>query len=223
MRQGMKALVVAGLFLTTRPVYALVIVDQLVVAQPGLGIASTISDFDWPLQIVDDFAVTSARPVAVTRIEWIGSASDGLLMGQPGSPALDRFHIRFYQSLGGIPSKNPFADIDVSSSFKESTASNPYQALFEVDLQQRIVLSSKDYFISIVADTYGNPGTWTWFFLDGPTMTYGRARDGDSWDERLPRSYSFRILGEEVPEPGSLVLLAFGLAGLGLSRRSRTA
>jgi hypothetical protein len=224
MKTRLRALAAATALLAAVPSEALVLVDQLYLAQPGVGIVGTISDFDRPLQVADGFAVAPSGPVALTRIDWTGRSSRGLNDFAEGPP-LDSFRIRIFHDRGGEPGKNPFLDLDVSDLFTESPTAAAAQSLFSVTLPRRVVLTGQGFFLSIVADTPATENHWSWTWTNGPTMSYDRALDRDPWNLRGFRSYSFRLVGDavRVPEPGTLMLFALGaLALIPMRRRAPT-
>lgn len=221
MENRLNALVVVATLMCAAPAHALVLVDQLYLARPGVGIAGTISDFDRPRQIADGFSVLTTGPVAITRIDWTGRSSLGLNDFSAGPP-LDSFRIRIFHAHDGEPGKNPFADLDVSDLFAESPTAVAAQSLFSVLLPRRLVLPARDFFLSIVADTPATENHWSWSWTDGPTMSHDRLLDGDAWNQRGLRSYSFRIFGDSVRviEPGTFLLFALGALAICVSRRS---
>ena len=215
MDTSLRALAATAALTAAVPAQALVLIDQLYLAQPGVGIAGTISDFDRPFQIADGFAVATSTPVAITRIEWTGRSSQGLNDFSDGPP-LDSFRVRIFHDHGGEPGKNPFLDLDVSGLFTESPTAVAAQSLFSVTLPRRAVLSGQEFFLSIVANTPATENHWSWTWTNGPTMSYDRVLDGDPWNLRGLRSYSFRLIGDSVrvPEPGTLLLFTLGVLGL---------
>ena len=188
--------------LATVPVHAFVIVDQLSVATTT-GIVSTASDFSRPFQIADGFAVSMGQLVRVTRAEWVGDTSAYVF--DLGGSQLE-FRVRIFRFADDSVESTPIADIDVTSVFTESPTSNSHQSLYAANINPPIALPRDGtYFFSVVANTPDTTRDWTWFFLDGPTMSYNRFVDTEPWTERLLRSYSFRLTGELSPAPATLL------------------
>jgi hypothetical protein len=198
------------------PVNEYLLVDQLSVG--GGVIVATICDFDRPFQIADDFTINRDKPVAITKVEWVGLRSPQSTV-DAGDPAFDHFAIRFFRSVDGRPETTPFADLDVTAGIVERVTYNGVQSVFSLTLATPVELPNGDYFISIVADSRDYaPDDWTWYFRNGATMSYYRAVDGTDWAPRDPLSYSFRLFGAEITilDPAAMLeRLAGNVAGVG--------
>lgn len=223
--QFFGGLLCAAFLFGTNSVAALVIVDQLALPPGGGLIVTTCSDLDCPREIADDFTVTTARPVRVTQVEWVGDSSSYLI--RQGGNIVDDFWINFYREQNdGTPRVSAFATVDVSGSVIESPTGNPNYSLFTASITKPVTLVGNErYYLSVVADTREDSGlpNWTWFF-DSGAATYFRTTEPE-WTPLLPRNYSYRLTGDAVgnavPEPASLALLALGVAGLAMTRRGK--
>jgi hypothetical protein len=202
MRFGARILTVIVFLLAAASAPALVIVDQVsgaLAIPPGSGLVSTTSDFSRPFQIADGFTVDAGQSIRMTRVEWVGLPR-AQLFGNGGT-VLD-FAVRFFHFVDGVVQVAPFAELDVTSQVSEAATSHPSLSLYSADISSPIILPGNGtYFFSVVANTPDTTEDWWWFFLDGPTMSYHRYVDGENWIERLPRSYSFRLHGELMPDP----------------------
>jgi hypothetical protein len=182
---------------------------------------ATICDFDRPFQIADDFTINRDKPVAITKVEWVGLRSPQSTV-DAGDPAFDHFAIRFFRSVDGRPETTPFADLNVTAGIVEGVTYNGVQSVYSLKLATPVELPNGDYFISIVADSRDyTPDDWTWYFRNGATMSYYRAVDGTDWAPRDPLSYSFRLFGAEVtiPDPAALLQeLLVDVTGVGPGR-----
>lgn len=96
------------------------------------------------------------------------------------------------------------------------------------------ILGPGDYWISILADqTFDNPAPvvdpeWQWHISNPGDGFYQRDRTLDPVDTPEygllvgEKDLAFRLRGEIVPEPNTIVLSMFGVAALGLFRRRRS-
>ena len=110
--------------------------------------------------------------------------------------------------------------------------------LFTITLGSPVALSSGTYYLGVTNAMVGNTDvTYRAFATGGPNSlgspttplpgfeqgTYNNATQTWTYTSSVNGDSAFDIIGYQAPEPGTLVLMSFALAGLGFLRRRRTA
>jgi hypothetical protein len=143
-------------------------------------------------------------------------------------PALDDFTIRFFAEDAGAPAANPLAEFQVGNVDRTDTGANVLDFdvyAYSVDIAPLALAANTTYWVSIVNDTSADTDdNWYWSSLSSGNA-FGRIADTSPWGATTVAGLGFQLTDDTigVPEPTTLVLFGFGLAGLGFLRRRRAA
>jgi hypothetical protein len=192
---------------------ALVVYDN---GPPGFfnGVAS---DFNFPLQIADDFSLGTA--IKINEAQWWGEYGDA--DGQSSLPVNEAFSFRIFS---GVPSGVPAAQIliephlqfverlDSGKFSQDGLRVYSYRAQFDA-----ASLPAGNYYFSIVNNTSPSTLHWYWEELRNPgDKEWNRQLDGAPWS--LRRDFEGVTLKLSfVPEPASSSLATLSLLTFGAS------
>jgi hypothetical protein len=186
------------------------------------------SDFARPAQWADDFILSAALGTTITDVHWWGTyVRDSL-----GDPLpTDDFTVRIFASAGGStpkPQDTPIYDVHLGAVSRADSGINIFINTNVYEYQAFIppVTLSADtrYWLSIVNDTTLT-NYWQWPMVNSNSTSGNsatRMNDAASWTSVTPFYESaFRLTGDAIPEPASLVIWFVGVAcgACGVRRR----
>lgn len=194
---------------------ASVVFDQP--AGPGsnaLYISSTLNNFGGTpgFRTADNFSL--AGGATITDVHWWGRPAD------TNSPFSPNFTFTFYGDSNGSPGVAILSTTGTLTTTSVSTGS-PFDPLqfYSSDLDNPFTASAGSTYWLSIFDSSANE-RWLWAGADSSgDGGFQRANDSTSWN--TPTGNLAFQLTSSLPEPGTLVLLGFGLAGLAASRRCK--
>lgn len=177
----------------------------------------------------DQFSIGTAGQITGAR--WRGGHYE--LTNSPNVPAASdeyAWELAFWSGttpdLGAGPlATRTLVAASVTRTFVETAtfAGTPFDLYdYEATFAPWAFTSGTPYLFSVLARTPAFNPVWTWFGASGG--------NGQSWQEYLPDGSltsvsgdrAFALVGTTVPEPGTVALLATGLALVGAGRLRRT-
>lgn len=175
-------------------------------------ISSTLDNFGGSpgYRVADNFSL--AGGAIITDVHWWGTS--------PSSPINPNFTFTFYSNDNGSPGAVILSTTGTLTTATVSPGSgfDPLQ-FYSSDLADPFTASAgSTYWLSIFDSTADERWLWASATSTGDG-SYQRQNDSTSW--AFPTVDMSFQLTSSVPEPGTLALLGFGLAGLAVSRRRK--
>jgi hypothetical protein len=171
-----------------------------------------LSDAAAPNFVADDFTLAAGANV-ITDVEWTG-----LYAFANTAPLADDFTFQFFADVAGSPALTPFTSLAIGNPARTDTGTSTGFGFeifaYSVNIAPLAVAPGTVFWLSIFNNTSADTDdNWFWGMNDQTGNSFDRTNVSNPWTP-VGDQQDFQLTGTVVPEPGTLVLLGIGLAGL---------